>query len=70
MGLGQARPPKADPNYADEGPVWSPDGRAIAFTRRDYNYGGTKDAIFVIGSDGGGLRRLAFGHQFSWQPRD
>jgi len=66
---GQARPLRLTRNDADAQPVWSPDGRAIAFTRLDFNYGGSQDAIFVIGSDGRGLRRIAYGHQPSWQPR-
>jgi Tol biopolymer transport system component len=68
MRLGQARPARLTRNDADVQPVWSSDGRAIAFARLDFNVGGTKDAIFVIASDGRGLRRLALGHQPSWQP--
>ncbi|MDX6438280.1 MAG: hypothetical protein QOF45_863 [Gaiellaceae bacterium] len=45
-------------------PVWSPDGRRIAFVRSDINELG----IYVVGRDGGGLRRLATGSEPSWSP--
>jgi Tol biopolymer transport system component len=69
MHLGQGQPVRLTRNEDDAQPVWSPDGSAIAFARLDYNYGGARDAIFLIGSDGRGLRRLVLGHQPSWQPR-
>ena len=43
-------------------PIWSPDGRQIAF--------GNHSAIFVINADGTGLRRISSGvyDSLSWQP--
>ena len=41
-------------NVADDNPVWSPDGKHIAFiSRRD-----EKNGIYIIGSDGGAERRI------------
>jgi TolB protein len=45
-------------------PVWSPDGRRIAFVRSDVNEGG----IYVVGRDGSGLRRVGSGTEPSWSP--
>ena len=39
---------------SDMSPGWSPDGRRIAFTR-----GRERGALFVVGADGSGLRRLS-----------
>ncbi|MDX2121999.1 MAG: hypothetical protein SF070_13215 [Gemmatimonadota bacterium] len=44
---------------APQYPTWSPDGGRIAFSR---------DSIFVIGSNGGGLRSLGKGGNTSWSP--
>jgi TolB protein len=41
-------------------PAWSPDGRVLAFVR-----GG---AVYVIRSDGGGIRRLTTGASPAWSP--
>jgi Tol biopolymer transport system component len=41
---------------SDEGPVWSPDGTKILFTRYDTNFQG---AIYVIDVDGSNPRRLS-----------
>ncbi len=55
---------------ADSSPAWSPDGRTIAFVRQRVQpnlvYGPA--AIFLIGRDGNGLRRLARGTSPSWSP--
>jgi Tol biopolymer transport system component len=52
-------------NLADgAGPVWSPDGAQLAFTAR----AGQASAIFVVRSDGSGLRQLAPGRSLSWSP--
>jgi Tol biopolymer transport system component len=42
------------------GPLWSPDGSRIAFTR--------DRAVYVIDSDGGGERRIGRGDTVSWSP--
>jgi Tol biopolymer transport system component len=58
---------------ADKAPAWSPDGRTIAFVRQ--RVGGDDGAtpiggpaIFLIGEDGQGLRRLTDGRSPSWSP--
>jgi TolB protein len=59
---------KLTDDAASSGPVWSPDGRRIAFTsRRD---GPRKPGIYVINTDGSGLRRLLrnSGALPSWSP--
>jgi len=50
---------------ADRDPAWSPDGKTIAFTREHASGG---PAIFLVGSDGHGLRRLTSGSSPSWSP--
>ena len=56
----------------DEGPVWSPDGSQIAFTRYvDRGGENTNFSIYVVNADGTGLRRLTRGPYDSspaWQP--
>jgi TolB protein len=51
---------------SEESPDWSPDGRSVAFTsgRED------PETIYVVGVDGGGLRRLTDGPAFqpAWSP--
>jgi Tol biopolymer transport system component len=56
------------PGWRDEKPVWSPDGRQIAFvSTREGNYD-----IYVMQADGTGVRRLtdhaAIEHDPSWAP--
>lgn len=55
---------------ADSLPAWSPDDRTIAFVRqrvtRNALYG--PGAIFLVGRDRSGLRRLARGTSPSWSP--
>lgn len=56
--------------HADFLPAWSPNGGTIAFVRlpvtRDEQVGAP--AIFLIGPDGRGLRRLTSGTSPSWSP--
>src|SRR5262245_26682584 len=50
-----------------EGPVWSPDGRRIAFVRvRDWSSG--LSDIYVIHADGTGQRKLTAGSGPVWSP--
>jgi TolB protein len=42
--------------YGDYSPIWSPDGTRFAFERYDPNK--DKHAIFIVGIDGNGLRRI------------
>lgn len=56
------------PGWRDEKPVWSPDGRQIAFvSTRDGSYD-----IYVMNADGSGVRRLtdhpSAEHDPSWAP--
>jgi Tol biopolymer transport system component len=55
-------------NFADGNLSWSSDGRKISFTRWDQDFGGAKDAIYVMNADGSGLRKIALGRRPSWQP--
>lgn len=47
---GSGQTTAAQPESGVRGPAWSPDGRSIAFA---------SDGIYVVGADGGGLRRLS-----------
>jgi Tol biopolymer transport system component len=52
----------------DRAPAWSPDGRRLLFSRAA-RAGGT-ESLFVVDSDGGGLRALGMqGADASWSPR-
>ena len=48
----------------DDSPDWSPDGKTIAFTRHT-RYG---SAVYLVGQDGRGLKRLTPGTSPSWSP--
>jgi TolB protein len=61
-GSGRRRLTHSPQNDGD--PVWSPDGRKIAFVRVD---GGLAD-IYVVNADGSGLRRLAHAIAFTPMP--
>jgi len=45
-------------NLDDVDPVWSPDGRRIAFARRVIDFAGYPSSLYVMDADGGRLRRL------------
>jgi WD40 repeat protein len=62
-GRGLRRLTENYPRYSH--PAWSPDGKYIALVRRDYKSGYTprdKDGLYVIRSDGSGLRRVVEPH--------
>ncbi len=53
----------------EAGPVWSPDGRRLAFVRS--GSASSRSSIWIIGADGGRPRRLTYGNidlQPSWAP--
>jgi Tol biopolymer transport system component len=55
---------------ADQTPVWSPDGRRIAFTRADglLDDGGTRPQVWVMNADGSRARTLGPGFAPQWSP--
>jgi len=55
---------------AEEGPLWSPDGRRIAFVVDLPDPAWSHVAVYVMNSDGSGLRRLVDGAQaqLAWSP--
>jgi len=55
---------------AEEGPLWSPDGRRIAFVVDLPDPAWSHVAVYVVNSDGSGLRRLVNGAQarLAWSP--
>ena len=69
-----ARPPPRPPEHSqhDTGPVWSPDGKQIAFDRSlaDNDGGVFEHHMYVIGSNGAGLRQLTGDGGFgpAWSP--
>lgn len=50
----------------DYGPVWSPSGGKIAFTRQTQRFG--VDGLFVLSARGGRAKRLGTGHSADWSP--
>ena len=48
-----------------EAPFWSPDGRAIAFTRIEPD---GEAAVYVATAEGRSLKRIVSGRGFSWSP--
>lgn len=59
---------RADPTVISD-VAWSPDGRRIAFTRSTVGEEGFESAIYVVGADGTGERRLfQRAQQPAWSP--
>jgi Tol biopolymer transport system component len=54
------------PGASDANPVWSPDGRRLAFVRRAPGKEG--DEIIVVNADGTGSRALTSGQEPVWSP--
>ena len=55
---GQRRSITVDPTGQIEWPTWSPDGRQIVFSELQTSALPVSEQLFVVGSDGTGLRRL------------
>jgi Tol biopolymer transport system component len=49
-------------HFDDRDPVWSPDGRFVAFTRRS----GDRSHVMIVRSSGGGLRRVPIGSRSAY----
>ena len=47
-----------DPGYSDANPLWSPDGRLIAFSRGGTDESGRNQALWIMKSDGTSPRRV------------
>lgn len=54
-----------DPDCVDLRPVWSPDGEWLAFSRGDL---ADLSEVYVIRSDGTGLRKVTNGYGPAWSP--
>jgi len=60
--------PKANGRDNDWAPVWSPDGKQLAFTKTSYPTT-EKDDLYVVRADGSGLKLLPEGPGLSnWEP--
>ena len=67
-----------DPQYGDENPRWSPDGRQILFKSNRAHYGASPETgqpdfdLYVMQADGSGVRRLtkapANENEATWMP--
>ena len=58
-----------DPEHSDTGPVWSPDGDEIAFSRGVGGPGEGSQALWIIGADGTRPRRVTdFTGKMTWLP--
>lgn len=54
-----------DPDCVDRTPVWSPDGRWLAFSRGEF---AALSEVYVMRPDGSELRKVADGFSPSWSP--
>jgi TolB protein len=54
-----------DPDCLDGGPVWSPDGRWLAFSRGDL---ASMAEVYVMRPDGSELRKVTDGYGPAWSP--
>jgi Tol biopolymer transport system component len=65
---GRARKTVSNGRASDSFPVWSPNGRRLVFVRQE----GSSTAVFTIGANGGGLKRMSpramFGVEPTWTP--
>lgn len=61
-----ARTERSAAQHSDFVPVWSPDGRYIAFTRQTRQ---VDDAVFIVGANSGSAKQLVAPGRFpSWSP--
>ncbi|HUF64756.1 MAG TPA: Ig-like domain-containing protein, partial [Gemmatimonadaceae bacterium] len=52
----------------DAGPIVSPDGARIAFSRPEWMWEGDAPFTYVMDADGSNPRRLSYGYASSWSP--
>lgn len=58
-----------DPNYSEGSPEWSPDGREIAFSRKETGTPDGSPALWIMRDDGTNPRRVTdFSGQMAWLP--
>jgi TolB protein len=62
-----ARTPLSPADASASNPVWSPDGRYLAFSMRRARARGTH--LHLVRADGSGLTQLTDGHEAHWLPR-
>ena len=65
-GLGKQRVRLTSNKVSVGSPVWSPDGRRIAFVRTDAR--NEDSTIYVMNDDGTGVVKLTEGASPAWQP--
>ena len=58
-----------DPNYSENNPEWSPDGREIAFSRTGTGAAQESQALWIMNADGTNPRRVTeFSGEMAWLP--
>ncbi len=65
LGLRRVLSDCEDPDCVDLQPVWSPDGRWLAFSRGDL---AQLSEVYVVRADGSGLRKVTDGYGPAWSP--